>query len=63
MEKFKNCPIKCPHPQLVKNIFTFSIVKIAFIWIEYNRNVMNSYVGTYEKLGCGDLAAYRYLWG
>lgn len=33
--------------------------------IDYDgtRNVMNSYVGTYEKLGCGDLAAYRYLWG
>ncbi len=26
-------------------------------------NVMNSYAGNYTKLGQGDLAAYRYLWG
>ena len=33
--------------------------------INYNgiKNVMNSYVGSYTKLGQGDLAAYRYLWG
>ena len=33
--------------------------------INYNgtRNIMNEYVGEYTKLGQGDLAAYRYLWG
>ena len=45
-----------------KYIYFFNYENCLYM-IEYNRNVMNSYVGTYEKLGCGDLAAYSYLWG